>query len=115
MYCAEDTTVKTIGSTSKDGLMSPKNMITTTITDQLKLNTNFKGKVIGISLKDRGAILPAGHKADAAYWFEGKNTGKWISSSYYFNELPKWVQEVNKKKFGKYLFKQTLEYPFTDS
>ncbi len=97
MYCAEDTTVKTIGSTSKDGLMSPKNMITTTITDQLKLNTNFKGKVIGISLKDRGAILPAGHKADAAYWFEGKNTGKWISSSYYFNELPKWVQEVNKK------------------
>lgn len=97
MYCAEDTTVKTIGSTSKDGLMSPKNMITTTITDQLKLNTNFKGKVIGISLKDRGAILPTGHKADAAYWFEGKNTGKWISSSYYFNELPKWVQEVNKK------------------
>lgn len=97
VYCAEDTTVKTVGSSSKDGLMSPKNMITTTITDQLKLNTNFKGKVIGISLKDRGAILPAGHKADAAYWYEGKNTGKWISSSYYFNELPKWVQEVNKK------------------
>ncbi|KAB2859520.1 MAG: alkaline phosphatase family protein [Flavobacteriales bacterium] len=97
IYCAEDTTVKTIGSSSKEGLMSPKNMVTTTITDQLKLNTNFKGKVIGVSLKDRGAILPAGHKADAAYWFEGKNTGKWISSSYYLNELPKWVQEVNKK------------------
>lgn len=97
IYCAEDTTVKTIGSSSKVGLMSPKNMVTTTITDQLKLNTNFKGKVIGVSLKDRGAILPAGHKADAAYWFEGKNTGKWISSSYYLNELPKWVQEVNKK------------------
>lgn len=97
VYCAEDTTVKTIGSSSKEGLMSPKNMVTTTITDQLKLNTNFKGKVIGVSLKDRGAILPAGHKADAAYWFEGKNTGKWISSSYYLNELPKWVQEVNKK------------------
>ncbi|MBE7442412.1 MAG: alkaline phosphatase family protein [Flavobacteriales bacterium] len=97
IYCAEDTTVKTIGSSSKEGLMSPKNMVTTTITDQLKLNTNFKGKVIGVSLKDRGAILPAGHKADAAYWFEGKNTGKWISSSYYLNQLPKWVQEVNKK------------------
>lgn len=97
IYCAEDTTVKTVGSTSKEGLMSPKNMVSTTITDQLKLNTNFKGKVIGISLKDRGAILPAGHKADAAYWFEGNNTGKWISSSYYFNELPKWVQEVNKQ------------------
>lgn len=97
IYCAEDTTVKTIGSSSKEGLMSPKNMVTTTISDQLKLNTNFKGKVIGVSLKDRGAILPAGHKADAAYWFEGKNTGKWISSSYYLNQLPKWVQEVNKK------------------
>ncbi|HRN41097.1 MAG TPA: alkaline phosphatase family protein, partial [Vicingus sp.] len=97
IYCAEDTTVKTIGSSSKVGLMSPKNMVTTTISDQLKLNTNFKGKVIGVSLKDRGAILPAGHKADAAYWFEGKNTGKWISSSYYLNQLPKWVQEVNKK------------------
>lgn len=97
VYCAEDVTVKTIGSESVAGLMSPKNMITTTITDQLKLNTNFKGKVIGISLKDRGAILPAGHKADAAYWFEGGDTGKWISSSYYFNELPKWVNEVNKK------------------
>jgi predicted AlkP superfamily pyrophosphatase or phosphodiesterase len=97
VYCAEDTTVKTIGSDSKDGLMSPSRMLTTTITDELKLATNFKGKVIGVSLKDRGAILPAGHKADAAYWFEGDDTGKWISSSYYFNQLPKWVNEVNKK------------------
>jgi len=97
IYCAQDTTVKTIGSESINGLMSPKNMITTTITDQLKLNTNLQGKVIGVSLKDRGAILPAGHKADAAYWFDGGNVGKWISSSYYLTELPKWVNEVNKK------------------
>lgn len=97
VYCAEDNSVKTIGSDSKDGLMSPSRMLTTTITDELKLATNFKGKVIGVSLKDRGAILPAGHKADAAYWFEGDDTGKWISSSYYFNQLPKWVNEVNKK------------------
>lgn len=97
VYCAEDVTVKTIGSDSKSGLMSPSRMLGTTITDELKLATNFKGKVIGISLKDRGAVLPAGHKADAAYWFEGGDTGKWISSSYYFNELPKWVNEVNQK------------------
>lgn len=97
VYCAEDTTVFTVGSKSKDGLMSPSRLLTTTITDELKIATNFKGKVVGISLKDRGAILPAGHKADAAYWFEGDNTGKWISSSYYMKQLPKWVDEVNKK------------------
>ncbi len=97
VYCAEDVTVKTIGSESAAGLMSPSRMLGTTITDELKLSTHFKGKIIGISLKDRGAVLPAGHKADAAYWFEGGDTGKWISSSFYFAELPKWVNEVNQK------------------
>lgn len=97
VYCAEDTTVKTVGSDSKDGLMSPSRMLGTTITDELKLATNLKGKVIGISQKDRGAILPAGHKPDAAYWFDGGNVGKWITSSYYVNQLPEWVNEINKK------------------
>jgi len=95
-YCTSDTSVSTIGSSSKNGLMSPKKMVATTITDELKLNTNSKGKVIGISIKDRGAILPAGHIADGAYWFDGGNEGKWISSTYYNKELPKWVKEVNK-------------------
>lgn len=105
-YCTEDTTVNTIGSSTKNGLMSPKNMISTTITDELKLSTNFKGKVIGVSLKDRGAILPAGHKANGAYWFDGGNEGKWISSTYYSTELPKWVEEVNKTNSAdKYLNK----------
>jgi len=104
LYCTEDTNVKSVGSTSAAGEMSPKNMLGTTITDELKLATNFKGKVIGISLKDRGAILPAGHKADAAYWFEGGNVGKWISSTYYMNELPLWVQTINKNNTAnKYL------------
>ncbi|MCB0408902.1 MAG: alkaline phosphatase family protein [Flavobacteriales bacterium] len=104
LYCTEDTTVKTVGSNSANGLMSPKNLTTTTITDELKLNTNQQGKVIGISIKDRGAILPAGHKADAAYWFDGGNEGKWISSTFYMNELPKWVQGVNNKNMAdKYL------------
>jgi predicted AlkP superfamily pyrophosphatase or phosphodiesterase len=72
-------------------------MKTTSVTDQLKLHTQGKSKVIGISIKDRGAILPAGHSADAAYWFRGKNEGKFITSSYYKNELPKWVKNFNKK------------------
>lgn len=94
VYCAGDSTVKTVGNTSNAGKMSPRNMWTTTITDELRLSNNFKSKVIGIALKDRGAIFPAGHSANSAYWYDN---GKWISSSYYMNELPAWVNEVNAK------------------
>jgi predicted AlkP superfamily pyrophosphatase or phosphodiesterase len=94
MYCSEDNSVQTVGAANDNGKMSPKNMLTTTICDELKLATNFKSKVIGISIKDRGAILPAGHSADAAYWYDSK-TGKFISSTYYMNELPKWVLDFN--------------------
>ncbi len=95
VYCVQDTTVNTIGSTSVNGKMSPKNLLTTTITDELKLATNNKAKVIGISLKDRGAILPAGHSANAAFWFDGNNIGQWISSSYYMKKLPDWLKKLN--------------------
>lgn len=96
-YCTEDTTVVTVGSTSSAGKMSPRNMWTTTITDELRLATNFQGKTIGIALKDRGAILPAGHSANAAYWFDDA-TGGWITSTFYMNELPGWVKALNDKK-----------------
>lgn len=98
VYCTSDTAVKTIGSiTIAAGKMSPKNMLTTTICDELKLAVNFKNKVIGIALKDRGGILPAGHSANAAYWYDSK-TGQWITSSYYMNELPQWVIDLNNQK-----------------
>lgn len=97
MYCAEDTTVQTVGSTSKAGQMSPRNLLTTTITDELRLATNFQSKVIGIALKDRGGILPAGHTANAAYWFDDKS-GNWITSTYYMKELPQWMKEFNDQK-----------------
>ncbi len=94
VYCTEDSTVKTVGTTGKTGWMSPKNMWTSTITDQLKMAQNYKSKTIAIALKDRGAILPGGHTANAAYWYDSKE-GRWISSSFYFNELPSWVQSFN--------------------
>jgi predicted AlkP superfamily pyrophosphatase or phosphodiesterase len=96
VYCTDDTTVKSVGSTSDAGQMSPRNMWATTVTDELRLATNFKGKTIGIALKDRGAILPAGHAANAAYWFDDA-TGGWISSTYYMQTLPQWVQQLNAK------------------
>ena len=100
IYCVEDTSVRTIGSDTKAGMMSPKNLLVSTITDQLKIANNFQSKTIGIALKDRGAILPAGHTANAAYWFDSKN-GDWISSSFYMNDLPKWVKDFNDLKMPK--------------
>jgi len=105
MYCTEDTTVQTVGSTSTAGKMSPRNLLTTTVTDELKLATNFRSKVIGIALKDRGGILPAGHTANAAYWFDDK-TGNWISSTYYMNDLPQWVKDFNDQKLPETYLKQ---------
>lgn len=97
MYCTNDDSVSTIGNgTESEGKMSPKNLQSTTITDELKLATNFKGKVIGMSLKDRGAILPAGHFADWAFWYS--KTGSFISSTFYGENLPNWVTEFNNEK-----------------
>lgn len=100
MYCTEDTSSRTVGSPSTAGEMSPRNLLSNTVTDELKLATNFRSKVIGIAIKDRGGILPAGHSADAAYWFDDE-TGNWITSTYYMNELPKWVQDFNNQKLPK--------------
>lgn len=96
MYCAGDSAVISVGSTSAAGKMSPRNMWATTVTDELRLSNNFKSKVVGISLKDRGAILPAGHSANAAYWYDDA-VGKFISSTYYMKDLPKWVKDFNDK------------------
>jgi predicted AlkP superfamily pyrophosphatase or phosphodiesterase len=102
LYCTEDPSVNGVGTDSNAGKMSPRNMLASTITDELKLATNFRSKVIGISIKDRGGILPAGHTADAAYWMDG--IGNWISSTYYMQDLPQWVKEFNAAKhYEKYL------------
>lgn len=97
VYCTDDSTVSGVGSNNEEGKMSPRNMFVSTIADELRLSNNFSSKSIGISLKDRGAILPAGHNANAAYWFDDK-LGKWISSTYYMNDLPEWVNQFNAKQ-----------------
>lgn len=97
IYCTDDLSVQTLGDGSKtEGEMSPKNLISTTITDELRLGTNFKGKVIGVSLKDRSSILPAGHFANWAFWYS--KTGNFISSTYYGEKLPDWVTTFNNEK-----------------
>jgi len=91
--CVEDTTVFSVGTTSSNGKCSPHFLRANTITDQLKL-TYPKGKVISVSIKNRSAILPGGHLSDGSYWYD-YSTGKFITSSFYTNELPTWVNDFH--------------------
>lgn len=93
----EDDNVQSVGTTTDAGKASPHNMLTTTIGDELKIATNGRSKVIGIALKDRASILPAGHSANAAYWFDDA-IGKFVTSTHYMKELPEWVNSFNNKK-----------------
>lgn len=98
VYCTTDESVRPVGTTNaKVGSHSPKNLWSTTITDELRMATNFQGKVIGVSLKDRASILPAGHTPNGAFWFDD-STGDFITSSWYMNDLPQWVKSFNAQK-----------------
>ena len=89
-----DNNVKPLGGKSTEG-RSPKRLFGSTVGDQLKLASAGKSKVVGIAVKDRAAILPAGKKADGAYWYD-MTTGEFVSSTYYFPDLPAWVKTFNK-------------------
>lgn len=97
VYCAGDSDANTVGSESFDGKMSPHHLLATTLADQLELGTNNRAKTIGISIKDRGAILPVGHHPDGAYWYD-KTNGKFITSDYYRESLPDWLTAFNDRK-----------------
>ncbi len=96
-----DWSTQAVGTTSTEGQASPHRMIPTTMTDELRLATNFRSKVISVSIKDRGSIFPGGHCANAAYWMDSK-TMDFVSSTYYMKELPSWVKAFNKKKLGQH-------------
>ncbi|WP_111671313.1 alkaline phosphatase PafA [Algoriphagus litoralis] len=107
IYCAEDSTVTNVAGTPGNGQISPRNMLTTTITDELRFATSKRSKVVGIAIKDRGASLPAGHTGDA-YWYDDM-TGDFMTSTYYYDSLslPKWVSGFNSKKIPDNYLKQT--------
>ena len=116
-YCCDDSTVKPVGSDNeKSGCMSPVNLLATTIGDQLRMHTDFRSKVIGISYKDRAAILPAGRSANAAYWLDTKNR-QFITSTYYMQEQPQWAKDYNKQLAKNEEFKKVGKdvglYPLT--
>lgn len=95
--CVGDTRQKPVGVDQGRGAVSPWRLLSTTITDELEMATQRKAKVIGLSMKDRGAVLPAGHMPDGAYWFDSPS-GRFISSTYYKPGLPSWLDKFNSLK-----------------
>lgn len=114
VYCVQDDSVRLLGTSKQGDLMSPKNLQTTTITDELMLATNFRSKVVGVAIKDRGSILPAGHTPNAAYWYDA-TSGNFITSSWYMNELAPWVRAFNNRKIvdSLYHIPWSLSYPIS--
>ena len=112
--CVEDTNVRTVGAENMSGFCSPKNLKVNTVTDQLKL-TYKDSKVISMSIKNRGAILPGGHLSDGSYWFDYE-TGSFITSTFFKDSLPSWVQLFNAEQQPKKYSKETWEtlLPLTD-
>jgi predicted AlkP superfamily pyrophosphatase or phosphodiesterase len=103
--CIEDLTVKAVGATTEEGKCSPNRLLVNTITDQLKM-TYPNAKVISMSIKNRGAILPGGHLSDGSYWFD-YTTGDFITSTFYKQTLPSWVTNFNKQDYPQSYLKQT--------
>lgn len=97
VYCTDDDSIKPVGTTSGAALMSPRNLWVSTIGDEMKIASNGRAKVVGVALKDRASILPAGHNPNGAFWFDDQ-TGCFITSSYYMDRLPKWVEAFNDKR-----------------
>ena len=105
IYCVNDTLFEPVGTQDSYSRVSPQNMKVSTVTDELRMATQMRGKVIGIAIKDRGAALPAGHSANGAYWFQGGQEGNWVTSTFYMNELPNWVEKFNNSDAAENYFK----------
>ncbi|MBX3241707.1 MAG: alkaline phosphatase family protein [Chitinophagaceae bacterium] len=94
--CVQDENYKLVGSPGETA-QSPHHNLSTTVTDQLRIATNFQSKTVGVAIKDRASIFPAGHTATGAFWYNGKD-GNFVTSTYYMNELPEWARKFNEKK-----------------
>lgn len=115
VYCVADDTEQTVGSSTNRGQVSPRKLIASTVTDELRLSNQMRSKVVSISLKDRSAVLPGGHSANSAYWFDLEK-GNFISSSYYMKVLPGWVDKYNSKRVADRYLKATwnIKIPLVD-
>ncbi len=95
VYIGTDTAVAPVGTHSRGALRSPVNLLATTLADELELRTDRLAHTVGVSIKDRSAIMPMGRMGDQAYWFAPDDAGKFITSSWYAGELPSWLIAFN--------------------
>ena len=99
VYCTTDLDYENLGGNAYSAKMSPNNLLVETLGDLNRIENDMNSKTISIAIKDRGSILMGGKKANAAYWFYGKDKGEWVSSKYYMQELPDWVNSFNNSGF----------------
>lgn len=98
IYCTKDINVDPVGGGVESGLHSPVNLQASTFSDELKVATGGKAKIFGVGIKEHSAILSAGHAADCAYWYDN-STGEWMTSTYYLDSIPSWVNDFNAMKY----------------
>ncbi len=94
VYCVDDPDATLVGGSTGPGF-SPRNLEGSTLGDELRLASGFASKVIAVSLKDRAAVVPGGHTANAAYWYDAR-TGHFVTSTYYMQNVPDWVAHFNR-------------------
>ncbi|AHW61507.1 Predicted pyrophosphatase or phosphodiesterase, AlkP superfamily [Draconibacterium orientale] len=95
----EDDYYFTVGADTKAGAASPQNLLSTTLTDNLKILSGGKAKIFSAALNRESAIFAAGHAADGAYWFDSES-GRMISSSFYVSTFPDWVRLFNSENYA---------------
>ena len=111
-YCVNDASYQSVGTSTNAGKKAPTQLLVSTFSDENRLATQSRGKAIGVSIKDRGAILSVGHTANGAYWFSGNDEGNFVSSTFYMDALPKWAADFNTSRvIDKYLTKWDTFYP----
>lgn len=108
IYCVTDYRYKTVGSKDSSGCVSPSQLLSSTITDQVRMADNGLSRVFSVSMKDRAAVLPGGHMPNEVYWYDGKS-GNFVTSSYYSKELPAWVDAFNGEKIPARLMSGTWD------
>ncbi|MBK6628837.1 MAG: alkaline phosphatase family protein [Flavobacteriales bacterium] len=107
-YCAEDAEASVVGA-SGGAARSPLNLLATTIADELERRTGGRSRTVGLSIKDRGAILPIGRTGDAAFWFAGGADGAFVTSRWYADSLPGWMAAFNARRLAASYLKGTWD------
>lgn len=108
-YIAKDTTVSPVGTESSRAQRSPYQLLASTLADELELRTERRSHTVGVALKDRSAIMPMGRTGDAAYWYVGGDEGRFVTSSWYRNDLPAWLEAFNAKGLAARYLEQTWD------